>query len=92
MSKMTKSKDASETKKMSKIPNFSKNGKSACSEVNLGKPTKNLTKPVEEVAGPEISPKYNEMSTLLKVMATNNTAVSTHSVSEMRQINMADNI
>ena len=77
---------------MLKMPNISKNGKSICSDVDLTKTTKNLTKPVEEVAGPEISPKCNEMSTFEKEMGVELMAVSTHSVSEMRQINMAGNI
>ena len=46
----------------------------------------------EEVAVAEISPKCHEMSTFVKVMGHSTMAVSTHSVSEMRQINMAGNI
>ena len=71
---------------------MAKNVKSAYSFDDLAKPHKTPTKPEEEVAGPEISTRCVEMSTLTKVMGDVNSAVSTHSVSEMRQINMADNI
>jgi hypothetical protein len=81
---MTKIKDASDIEKMSKMPNIPKNGKSACSLDDLTKPLKTLTKPVEEVAGPEILSKCSEISTFSKVMGGKVMAVSTHSVSEMR--------
>ena len=74
------------------MENVSKNVKNACNIYDLTNLSKNLTSSVEEVAGPEIIPKCREIATFEKVMGTNNTAVSTHSVSEMRQINMADNI
>ena len=69
-----------------------KNVTSACKVDDPAKATRNPTYSLEEVAGPEISARYVEMFTLQKVMGTNTAAVSTHSVSEMRQINMAGNI
>ena len=74
---------------MSKISKKLGNASSNIDPKNL---SKSLTKPEEEVAGPEISSKFSEMSTLKKEMGVSKLAVSTHSVSEMRQINMADNI
>jgi hypothetical protein len=77
---------------MSEIANTSKSVKSACKEVNLANPSKTPTKPKKEVAVTEISQKCTEMSTSKKIMGTNTVATSTHSVSGVRQINMADNI
>ena len=74
------------------MSNISENGRSASDFGDLAKPTKTLTKPEEEVAAAEIAHKCDEMSTSPKVMVFTDTAGSTHSVSEMRQINMADNI
>ena len=69
MSKTSKAKDASgNEEKMSEMTNFSKNVKNAYNVYDLAKTTKNLTKPKEEVAGPEISSKCREMSTSSKVM------------------------
>ena len=89
MSKTSKVKDASYIPKME---NISKNVKNASKESDLANSLETSTKPKEEVAVTEISPNSTKMSTFLKVMEASTTAVSTHSVSEMRQINMADNI
>jgi hypothetical protein len=53
---------------------------------------KTSTKPEKEVAVAEIEPKYDEMPKFVKIMGANTAAASTHSVSEMRQINMAGDI
>ncbi len=55
---------------MFEMSNISKIGKSACSDIDLTKPTKNFTKPKEAVAGPEISPKCIEMHNFEKVMGS----------------------
>ncbi len=41
---------------MSEMSNISENGRSVSDFGDLAKPTKTLTKPEEDVAGPEISP------------------------------------
>jgi len=74
------------------MPKMSKNDKNTCDYGFLTKTTKDLTKLVEEVAEPEIEAKCHQIHNLSKVMGGHITAVSTHSVSEMRQINMAGNI
>ncbi len=51
---------------------MSKNGKSACKEVDLANLAKNLTKPEEKVAEPEIPSKCSKMSKVEKVMAATN--------------------
>ena len=63
-----------------------------CNLSDLTNTSKTPTKPMEEVAVAEISLKCQEMLTSPKVMGHRYTAGSTHSVSEVRQINMAGNI
>jgi hypothetical protein len=92
MSKTSKNKDAFDTQKKSEMSNIYKNVTSKCDKDEFAKPPKTLTETEEEVAGPEISLRCNEMLTSSKVMGRHLTTVSTHSVSEMRQINMAGNI
>ncbi len=64
----------------------------ACKDDDLTKPTGSLIFSKEKVAVTEISLKSHEMCMSPKVMGLINTAGGTHSVSEMRQINMAGNI
>ncbi len=74
---------------------MSKMSKNVTTESNLGdftKPVGSSTSSKEKVAVAVISPKCTKMCKSPKVMATTNTAVSTHSVSDVRQINMAGNI
>ncbi len=59
---------------------------------NLDNLAGSSTSSMEKVAVSKIAARCHEMSTLIKVMGGHNTAFSTHSVSEMRQINMAGNI
>ncbi len=93
MAKKEKVKDASNIQqKMFKMSNISKNVESAYKELDLVNSLKTSTKPKEEVAVAEISLNCSKMSTFKKEMGECTTAVSTHSVSELRQINMADNI
>ncbi len=89
MSKTSKTKETSDILKMSEM---TKDVKSACKVHNLTKPTESGTPFIVKVAVAEISTRCHEMSNLQKVMAFNYTAVSTHSVSDVRQINMAGNI
>ena len=63
-----------------------------CNLTALTNPTGSLTSSKEKVAVTKISPECDKMSNLVKVMGHNTTAGSTHSVSEVRQINMAGNI
>ena len=71
---------------------MAKNVKSASDFCNLTKLTESLTSVIEKVVVSEIAGKCVEMSNEIKVMEHPYTAVSTHSVSERRQINMAGNI
>ncbi len=89
MSELSKKKDASDIQKMSEM---AKNVKSASNNNDLTNLTESLTSSKEKVAVAEISPKCDVMSNFSKVMGHTDAAVSAHSVSEMRQINMAGNI
>jgi hypothetical protein len=86
---MSKNEMTSDILEMSKM---AKDVKSASNMVDLTNLTESLTFSIEEVAVAEMSSKCSEMSTFAKVMAVNNSAVSTHYVSGVRQINMAGNI
>ena len=71
---------------------MAKDVKTACKDDDLTKPTGSLTFSKEELDVTEITQKCGKMSVSPKVMGQVNTASGTHSVSEMRQINMAGNI
>ena len=92
MSKTSKTKETFDIKKMSKTANVPKNVTNVWNTDNSTNLTEDLTTSLEKVAVTEMSQKCDKMLTLPKVMAFTDTAVSTHSVSEMRQINMAGNI
>ena len=92
MPKTLMAKDATKTFKMSEMANFPKNVTNASKTDDLTNLNGSLTSLIEKVAVTEMSQKCDKMLTLPKVMAFTDTAVSTHSVSEMRQINMAGNI
>ena len=77
---------------MPDIPKMAKNVTSACDEVDFTNLPKTPTKPEKEVAATEISQRCTEMAISQKVMGGIYTAVSSHSVSKVRQINMAGNI
>ncbi len=89
MTEMAKEKNASDIIKMSEM---AKDVKSASDFDNRTKLTGSLTSSIEKVAVTEISSKCDKMSNFPKVMGHNITAGSTHSVSDVRQINMAGNI
>ena len=71
---------------------MSKFATTASDSDNLTKLAGSLTSSIEKVAVAEIESRCVKMSTFVKVMGHYTTAVSTHSVSGVRQINMADNI
>ena len=92
ISKILMAEDASEILKMSKMSKKTKNVTNSCNLDDLTNLAGNLTFPEEKVAVAEMSPRCDKMSNLQKVMGGHITAGNTHSVSEVRQINMAGNI
>ena len=92
MFEMTNKKDASDILKMSKISEMAITLKNAYSDIDLTNLHESPSSSKEKVAVAEISTKCQEFSTSPKVMGLMYTAGSAHSVSEVRQINMAGNI
>ena len=92
MFEISNKKDASDILKMSEMSESAITLKNASSDIDLTNLSERLTLTKEEVAVAEMSPKCDVMSNSPKVMEHPYTAVSAHSVSEMRQINMAGNI